>query len=204
MVPALGVCCNEYASVYVTGGPIPELPCPKCAAILRAHGWHWRFVDGLFTALRRVKCWTCFETHVVLPSDLCAYRDAKLPAVEAALDVGAGHPTAATRAAGIRWDRDEVGEAVRKVRRWFVAFDARFDQQVRALLPAAEGTWLERTRAVVGSSPGALVRLRAWLWEKHRVLLLGPTGLRRPGLVRDDVRRASPDLCIVTAPPDTT
>jgi hypothetical protein len=141
---------------------------------------------------------------VVLPADLCAYRDAKLPAVESALDVGPAHPTAAARAAEIRWDRDETAEAVRKVRRWFLDFDEIFVRDVCALLPAAEGSWLERVRRVFGARPGVLVRLRAWLWEKHRMLLLGPTGLRRHGLVRDGIRRASTDLGISTGTPDTS
>lgn len=204
MVPALGVCCNEYASVYLAGAPVPVLTCPVCASILRGHGWHRRFIDGILTALRRVRCFLCDKTHVVLPVDLCAYRDAKLPDVEVALDVGPKHPTAAARAAGVQWDRDEVAEAVRKVRRWFLGFDALFDQRMRAMLPPAEGTWLERARQVVGSHPGALVRLRSWLWEKHRVLFLGPTGLRRNGLVRDGSRRASTDLGILTWPPDSS
>ena len=204
MIPALGVCCNDYASVYVNGGPIPALRCPTCERLLRAHGWHWRFVDGQLKALRRVRCFPCHRTHVVLPADLCAYRDATLPSVEAALAVGRGHPTSAARAAGVQWERDETAEAVRKVRRWFLGFDARFEQQVLALLPAAEGTWLERARQAFGSQPGTLVRLRAWLWERHRVLLLGPTGLRRHGRARDGVHRASTDLCIVTDPPDTS
>ncbi len=198
MVLALGVCCNEYASVFGQGCALPALSCPTCAGLLRGHGWHWRLVDGLLTALRRVRCFWCRTSHVVLPEDLCAYRDAKLPAVEAALAVGPRHPTAAARAAKVRWDRDETAEAIRKVRRWFLGFDALFDQQLLALLPAAEGTWLERARQVVGAAPGTLVRLRTWLWEKHGVLFLGPTGLRRSGRARDGFRRASPDLCILT------
>jgi hypothetical protein len=202
MVPALGVCCNEYGSVYLAGAPVPALTCPVCASILRGHGWHRRFIDGVLTALRRVRCFLCDRTHVVLPADLCAYRDAKLPDVEAAVDAQSCGPTVAAATAG---QQAAVGtSAVRRVRRWLRAFDGRFDQRLFALLPPVEGTWLERVRRVVGSWAGALVRLRSWLWEKHRVLFLGPTGLRRNGLVRDGSRRASTDLGILTWPPDSS
>ena len=202
MVPALGVCCNEYATVYVAGGTVPALRCPTCDRILRGHGWHWRFVDGVLTALRRVRCFFCKKTHVVLPADLCAYRDAKLSAVEAALDAEQSGPTAAARAAG---QQAAVGTcAVRRVGRWFRDFDSLFVQQLFALLPPVEGSWMERVRRVVGTWAGALVRLRAWLWEKHLVLLLGPTGLRRRGLARDASHQPSTDLGSVTGPPDSS
>jgi hypothetical protein len=178
------------------------LTCPKCASILRGHGCHWRFIDGVLTALRRVRCFLCNKTHVVLPADLCAYRDAKLPDVEAALSEQSSGPAAAAATAG---QRAAVGSsAVRRVRRWFLGFDTLFGQRVCGMLPAAQGTWLERARQVVGSHPGALIRLRSWLWEKHRVLFLGPTGLRRNGLARDGSRRASTDLGILTWPPDSS
>jgi hypothetical protein len=202
MVPALGVCCNEYASVYVAGGVVPELRCPACDRLLRGHGWHHRFADSAWTALRRVRCFVCRRTHVVLPADLCAYRDAKLPAVEAALDAASDGPTAAAGAAG---ERAAVGtSAVRRVRRWLRSFDHLFVQRLLALLPPVEGTWMERVRRLVGSRAGALVRLRSWLWQKHRVLFLGPTGLWRHGLARDGSRRASTDLGILTWPPDSS
>lgn len=204
MVPAPGICCNEYAQAFERGRPLVALVCPDCSRVLCGHGWHFRFIDAALFALRRVRCFVCRKTHVVLPADLCAYRDARLPAVERALDVGAAYPTAATRAAGVRWDRDETAEAVRKVRRWFLGFGALFAQQICGLLPPCEGTWLQRTRQVVGPEPGALVRLRVWLWQKHRVLFLGPAGLRRHGGSRGGVRHASTDLCDLTRPPDTS
>jgi len=202
MVPALGVCCNEYASVFGRGVPIPALACPCCGTTLCGHGWHHRFIDGQESELRRVQCPSCGVTHVVLPADLCAYRDAKLPDVEVAVDAQSCGPTAAAATAG---QQAAVGtSAVRRVRRWLRAFDGRFDQRLFALLPPVDGTWLERVRRVVGSWAGALVRLRSWLWEKHRVLFLGPTGLRRNGLAWDGSRRGSTDLGILTWHPDSS
>jgi hypothetical protein len=159
-------------------------------------------VDDAWTALRRVRCFFCRRTHVVLPADLCAYRDAKLLAVEAAVDAASDGPAAAAVAAG---QRAAVGtSAVRRVRWWLRSFDHLFAQRLLALLPPVEGTWMERVRRLVGSWAGALVRLRSWLWEKHRVLFLGPTGLCRHGLTRDDSRRASTDLGWLTRPPDSS
>ena len=107
--------------------------------------------------------------------DVCAYRDVRLTAVEAAADTGPG-PAARARAAG------ETGhEAKRRVRRWGLGSASRWVVLLVALLPAGPEHWMDRVRAVVGAGSGALVRLRQWLWERYTVFLGGPCGLFRLG-----------------------
>lgn len=185
MVSLAGVGIKEYASVFPRekGSRVPEIACPDpcCGgAPLRGHGWYERLVGWAPMAIRRLICGSCKVTHAVLPEDQCAYRDATLEAVEAAVDTGPGHPTAAARAAG-----QEDSEAVRRVSRWIADFDAAFVQRLCGLLPPVPGTWLERVRAVVGDAAGALVRLRRWLWGRYRVFFGGPSGLWRGGRPRD-------------------
>ena len=193
MVSLAGVGIKDYASVFVheRRKPLPALicPCPGCGGSqLRGHGGYERYVGGLLTWLRRVICSVCRVTHVVLPEDLCAYRDATLHLVEAAVAPGALHPAEAARAAG-----EPAPESARRVRRWLAGFNGAFQQRLLALLPAVAGSWMERVRAVVGSAPGALVRLRGWLWARYRVFFGGPTGLWRHGRPRDRVRGHSTD-----------
>lgn len=193
MVSATGVGIKEYASVFgrERRKPLPGLlcACPDCGARLHGHGGYERYVGGVLRWLRRVICVACRVTHAVLPEDLCAYRDATLQAVEAAVAPGSVAPVVAARAAG-----EPAAESARRVRRWLAAFDAAFQQRLLGLLPGIPGTWVERVWQVVGSAPEALVRLRRWLWERYRVFFGGPTGLWRHGRPRDRVRGHSTDL----------
>lgn len=194
-----GVSSKDYARMVHRGGRVPALACPTPACQgerLRVHDRYKRYLCGVLTEVLRVRCWRCGVSHAVLPEDACAYRDVRLEAVEAALDAGAGHPTVAALAAGEgSTERGrEAGEApaVRRVRRWFAGFGWGFEQAVRALLPAAEGDWWERARAVFGASRGVLVRLRHWLWHTHRIFFGGPCGLFRRGRPCDAVCRGIP------------
>jgi len=193
MVSLPGVGIKDYASVFARERrePLPALvcPCPACrGALLRGHGGYERYVESGLMWLRRGICPICKVTHAILPDDLCAYRDATLNAVEAAVAPGLATPVVAARAAG-----EPAPESARRVRRWLAGFDAAFVQRLVGLLPAVPGTWFERARRLVGSAPGVLVRLRAWLWTTYGVFFGGPTGLWRHGRPRDRFRGHSTD-----------
>jgi hypothetical protein len=125
---------------------------------------------------------------VVLPEDVCAWLDLTLVALEVAVTVGSG-PTAGARAAGL-----SGAPAVRRVRRWRRQLGRVLVGRLLALLPAGSGSWWDRAVAVVGSAPGVLLRLRAWLWSAYGLLLTGLAGLLRGGRPSWVVRVLSPDL----------
>lgn len=174
MLSVVGLNCK----VYWGGEGLPEVSCPNpgCeGALLRSHGGYQRYVGGAYEEIRRLVCPCCRVSHALLPDDLCAYRDAKLEEVEAAL--AAGSPSLGAQAAG------QNGPAgVRRVRRWLRAARGWVDAAVKALLPASSGSsWWERAQAVVGEAPGWLCRLRHWLWSRWRCFLGGMSGLYRHG-----------------------
>jgi hypothetical protein len=178
MLSMAGVSRNEYAGAIGRVGSVPRVACPtpECQGRQqRGHGFYKRYVDGVLSELRRLICSSCGVTHVLLPEDVCAYRDATLTAMEAAAEVGPG-PAARARAAGERGP-----EAKRRVRRWGLGAASRWVTQLLALLPAGPERWLDRVRAVVGAGSGALVSLRRWLWSQYTVFLGGPCGLFRHG-----------------------
>jgi hypothetical protein len=178
MVFVAGVDSKRYWSVFVVGTALAvqvECPEPGCGRQLRGHGWHRRYLGGLLVLLRRVRCFACRVTHVILPEDVCSWLDLTLPVLEHVVAAGGG-PTAGARAAGLTGV-----EGVRRVRRWRRALSRRVVSQVLALLPAGSGSWWERAVAVVGPAPGVLVRLRSWLWSAYRLLFPGLAGLLRGG-----------------------
>ena len=155
-------------------GSIPEVKCPDPACrscLLRPHGWYQRYLGSERVAFRRVRCPRCGVTHALLPTDVCAYQDLTLTAVERAMEARAG-PAAAARAAG-----EHGGTAIRRARRWL---RSPIWKQLTLLLPAVGDLW-ERIVAVVGPGAEKLVRLRSWLWSKWGYLLGGPIGIFRQG-----------------------
>ena len=172
-MPGLG--CKEYGEKAGRGCRVPKVPCPGAGCggrLQQGHGFYHRFVGGLRFWVRRVICVVCGVTNALLPEDICAYQDVTLAAVEAAVDAKAG-PSAGAKAAGVRGP-----EAKRQARRWRSKSSQWVDKML-ALLPsdAEPQPWLARVRAVVGEGPGALLRLRWWLWADKAVYLGGPSGL---------------------------
>lgn len=190
MVVLPGVGHQSYVERFWSGQPRPVVPCPDPACLgasMAPHASYKRYVDGVLMKILRLACPRCEVTHAVLPEDVCAYRDATLNDLETALDEGA--PTAAARAAG------QTGEAgTRRTRRWLrMLTDALFVQQILAVLPPVEGSWLERARLLLGPAPGVLVRLRHYLVTQWQ-LLLGPPWLFRHGRPRWAIRRPTTHL----------
>lgn len=111
-------------------------------------GWRDRYFYGTLRRILVVTCGRCNRYDRLLPADVCAYRDATLDQVEAALAVAPRY-AAGARAAGL------IGAgAPRRVRRWRRGLDA-LAHVLKALLPAVVGTWLVRVHAVVGAEAGA-------------------------------------------------
>ncbi len=194
MLSVPGVDHHNYAERMLGDGPAPQVTCPDrgCAGrLLVAHATYERYLGGALFTVLRVRCPGCGVTHAALPEDVCAYRDALLPAVEAALQAIEAHhrPIDGARAAG-----EQGPGATRRVRRWHRGLDARIASVIVALLPAAPGAWLERARSALGEGAGALVRLRHWLWSRYALFFGGPAGLYRHGRPRHAVRRLSTDL----------
>jgi hypothetical protein len=178
MLFLVGVDRKRYGEVFRPREGIPQIPCPLegCrSGWLNPHGWHRRYVDGSLTRLRRVRCAPCGVTHVILPEDMCAYRDTDLFALEAVLEAGGGP----SQGAGAAQQEGERG--VRRVRRWQRAFAQPWIWQLMALLAPAPGPWFRRVQAMVGSARGYLLRLRHWLWRTASCLFSGLTGLWRHG-----------------------
>ena len=188
-----GVDSKSYGEVFGPGLPLPAVSCPdpQCGGQrLVGHGWYERYLGGVRTAVRRLRCRRCGVTHAVLPQEVCAYRDLKLGALEQALEV-AGGPTAQARAAG------QAGQAGRRrVRGWRRAVAGGWGAAVAAVLPPASGRWWERAQAMCGSAPGWLVRLRRWLWERWGYFLSGLSGLFRHGRPPRALRRGSTEVGI--------
>lgn len=182
MVCVRGLDSKSYEKQVAPGKPIPEVPCPSCNGCrLRGHGWHKRYLGGQRVALRRLRCPRCRVSHVLLPEDVCAYRDLTLETLEVAME--APSVSAAARAAG------QVGvAAVRQARRWRRGSTWRY---LSFLLPAAGTAW-QRIEAIVGKVAGKLLRLRRWLWSHLGTLLGGPTGLFRDGRPRSRLEGGSP------------
>ena len=174
-MPGLG--CKEYGEKVGRGCPVPKVACPGAGCggrLQQGHGFYSRFVSGLRFWVRRVICVVCGVTNALLPEDICAYQDVTLVAVEAAVDAEPG-PSAGAKAAELTG-----AGAKRRARRWRVKRSL-WVNQILALLPAGPQPWLARVRAVVGDGPGALLRLRWWLWSDKVVYLGGPCGLFRRG-----------------------
>lgn len=192
MLSLRGFDCKTYWERFAPGQPLPEIACPEpaCTEFLRGHGWYRRYLNGELVPIRRTRCDRCEVTHAVLPEDVCAYHDLTLWTLECALETEGG-PTAVARATG---QADGVG--VRRARRWQRRERASWIAELLALLPPTAGRWWERVRAVVGPEPGALIRLRRWLWSTWRCFFSGLTGLFRHGQPRTPFRRDSTDLGI--------
>jgi len=189
MIAARGVLTNEYWVLLRSDEVWPELDCPEpgCAERLRPHGSYVRYVFDDLREIRRVRCPGCGVTHAVLPEDLCAYQRGTLDELERAL--AASGPSAGAR------ELDAAGpEGVRRVRRMRHGAQGRCGQAVLAFLPATPGRVIDRVRAVLGSAPGALVRLRRWLMSRFTIFLGGPCGLYRRGRPCLRIRRVSTDL----------
>lgn len=185
MVSVEGLNCKVYWEV----GQVLEVSCPGpgCEGWLRGHGAYRRYVSGEYRWIRRLRCALCGVSHALLPEDLCAYRDARLTEMEAALAAGA--PSLGAQATG------QSGRAgVRRVRRWLQAAAGRWGEAVKALLPAAEGVWWQRAQAVVGEALGWLSRLRHWLGSNWQCFLGGLGGLYRHGRPRRRSPSPSPYL----------
>lgn len=177
MLSVTGVGRKEYAEKLGRAGAVPSVPCPDAACEGEeqgGHGFYRRYVDGLLFDVRRLICRLCGVSNAVLPEDVCAYRDVSLLAVEAAADAWPG-PAAAARAAGMAGT-----EAKRRARR-FKLTAGLWISRILAVLAAGPARWMDVVRAVVGAGPGALVRLRSWIWSRYRVYLGGPCGLFRLG-----------------------
>ncbi len=178
MLSVPGVGRKDYQERVGRGQAVPDVPCPDPACGGRSqkpHGYYRRYLENALFEVRRLICPICGVTNAVLPADICAYRDLTLTAVEAAADAGAG-PAAQAKAA------EEKGpNAKRRARGWRLESACRWVKQLVALLPGIAGPWIDRVRAVVGAAPGALVRLRSWLWSQYTVFLGGPAGLFRLG-----------------------
>lgn len=178
MVSLPGVSWESYYEVLGDGQALPEIPCPCCETVLSGHGWYERYLDDVLVKFRRGWCRPCRVTHAVLPEDVCAYRNLRLSDVEAALRAEGG-PTAKAKAA------DQGGDdAVRRVRRWVRRWGEGWLDPLEWLLPGPGGSAWERIRAAFGDVPGALLRLRRWLWSRCRYFFSGLTGLYRHGRPR--------------------
>jgi len=158
---------KSYEKTLDSGVPDVACPDPACSGFrLRGHGSYSRRLNGLLSTFRRVRCPNCGVTHALLPEDVCAYQDLTLPALESALE--AGLPTAAARVVG------EVSvAAVCRARRWF----RRSVWEVLPSLLGGRGPLWPQLAALVGETPGKLVRVRRWLWSQSNLLLGGPCGL---------------------------
>ena len=96
MVSVAGVNRKTYQERFGRGQPLEALACPDPSCLggsLGGHGFQRRYVDGSYMELRRVRCRRCRVTHVVLPEDLCAYRDVSFQTLEKILSTPGG-PTA--------------------------------------------------------------------------------------------------------------
>lgn len=175
-LPDLG--CKDYWERLRPGSPLPEIECPTCLCWLKGHGWYQRYFGGERVGIRRLRCVGCGVTHALLPKDLCAYQDLTLAALEQAKQRDG--PSSAARVAG-------CAGAVRRARRWR---GGRLWRELLALLPAAGTVW-ERIAALVGPTPGMLVRLRHWMWAHLAYWLGGPCGLFRRGRPQRHRREAS-------------
>ncbi len=177
MVFQPGLDSKLYWEQLTRRGAVPEIACPNPSCqgcFLRAHGWHGRFLGGRPVALRRLVCRRCRQSHVLLPEDVCAYRDLTLPVLQTAVQTRDG-PSAAARAVG------QVGAAaLRRARRWLKGSSW---ERLEKLLPAVGSLW-RHLDALLGVGADQLVRLRRWLWSRRGFLLGGPTRLfwrGRPG-----------------------
>lgn len=178
MICLPGLDCKDYWERIRRGAPLPDIECPTCRRRLRGHGWYGRYLSGQRVSLRRLRCRACSVTHALLPEEVCAYQDLTLSALEqAALEEG---PSAAARAAGCEG-------AVRRARRWLRSL---VWKQLLHLLPAVGDFW-RRTKTLVGSAPGMLLRLRHWIWSHLGFLLGGPCGLFRAGRPPSHPRRSA-------------
>lgn len=185
MVCVVGLDSKSYEQ-QLGSGAIPEVACPNPSCqghLLSPHGWYRRYLDAVLVAFRRLRCRRCRVSHALLPEDVCAYQDLKLPVLERAMDA-AGGPSAAARAAG----QDDGENGVRRARRWR---RGRLWAPLELLL-GATGRLAERIVELVGHGVGKLVRLRHGLWSRYGYLLGGPVGLFRQGRPRGAPRRASP------------
>jgi hypothetical protein len=186
MLAVEGLSCKVYWEVV----GLLEVSCPSrgCEGVLlRGHGVYRRYVDGEYFRIRRLRCRRCRVSHALLPDDLCAYRDTRLGEVEAALE--AGSPSLGAEAAGQTGSR-----GVRRVRRWLRAAEGRLGESIKALLPAAAGSWWQHAQAAVGEAAGWLCRLRHWLWSSASCFLGGLSGLYRQGRPVRRSPRVSPQL----------
>ena len=169
-----GVGVEAFVSM-VASGALPSLRCPfpTCNRKLQGHGGYFRYLAGCLQRVVRVRCPPCGVTHVVLPGNVCAYRDMTLETLETVVE--AGSPSEGER----HLDPPPV-DGRRGARRVLRSFD----QQMRAVvgsLPPAPGSGLDKLRKIFGSQPGVLVRLRRWLLQTCGLWFSGLCGLWRHG-----------------------
>lgn len=184
-LPGLG--CKDYWTRLKSDEPLPELACPipNCEGCLRLHGWYHRYLGGILVPFRRLRCPRCRVSHALLPEDVVAYHDLTLPALEALLKAEGG-PTPGARAA------QQPGVAgVRRARRWKKRVQCRWVNHLLAVLPGTPGNWWTRVQATFGKAPGALIRLRHWLWPRWSLFFSGLSGFYRHGRPRMPSQRNS-------------
>ncbi len=185
-----GVDYKSYRSRFGRGQSLPDLRCPDpaCEKRLRGHGWYRRYIDGEYAEIRRVRCERCGVTHALLPEEVCAYRDLTLRTLEIILETEGGPSVRAAASA----QRRSAG--VRRVRRWLREIEGSLAGRLQALLPAVSGSWWQRVKRILGAAPGALVRLRHWLWSTRRYFFAGLLGLFRHGRPPSAIRGGSTEV----------
>lgn len=169
----------------VSTGDLPVLfcPVPNCRCRLHGHGGYYRYLGNVLRWVFRVRCRRCGVTHVVLPGNVCAYRDMTLETLEEVVD--AGSPSEAER----HLDPPPV-DGRRVARRALRAFGEQMGAVV-GLLPGVPGGVPDKLREIFGPQPGVLVRLRCWLRLRYGEWFSGLCGLWRHGRPPHVVRRST-------------
>ena len=164
-----GIGVEAYLRLETVG----ELSCPACRAKLHGHGGYKRYLGNVRCRVFRVRCPPCGVTHVVLPGNVCAYRDMTLETVEEVAE--AGSPSEGAR----HLDPPPV-DGRRVARRLQRTFERQM-QAVAGWLEPMSQRGLEGLRELFGSAPGVLVRLRRSLMRTHGLWFSGLCGLWRHG-----------------------
>lgn len=164
-----GVGVEEFFDQKTVG----ELGCPKCSSRLHGHGGYLRYLGGVRRRVSRVRCRPCGVSHVVLPGNVCAYRDLRLETLETVVDAGSPSEGAP------HLDPQPV-DGRRVTRRVLRAFETQI-QAVAGWLPAVSVGGLDKLRQIFGAQPGVLLRLRQWLLSTHGLWFSGLCGLWRHG-----------------------
>jgi len=169
-----GVGVEAFVSKVAAGDlPVLYCPVPTCGSRLHGHGGYERYLGDVLCRVVRVRCRPCGITHVVLPGNVCAYRDMTLETVEEVVE--AGSPSEGER----HLDPRSI-DARRVARRVLRALERQMQAVVGWLEPMSR-RGLEGLRELFGSAPGVLVRLRRSLMRTHGLWFSGLCGLWRHG-----------------------